>query len=225
MNDVKDLYIIGSGGFGREVAWLVNRINDQTPSWNLLGFLDDDKSKAGTVVDDYTVIGGTDVLKESDREVYVVCAIGSARVRKALIERLSHFSNVRYATLIDPGAILSDRVTIGEGTIICAGSILTVDITIGKHVIINLDCTVGHDTVIENFVTMYPSVNLSGMVQVGESTEMGTGAQVIQQKKIGAQSVIGAGAVVIRDIPDSCTAVGNPAKVIKLHEITGYLDE
>ena len=225
MNDVKDLYIIGSGGFGREVAWLVNRINDQTPSWNLLGFLDDDKSKAGTVVDDYTVIGGTDVLKESDREVYVVCAIGSARVRKALIERLNHFSNVRYATLIDPGAILSDRVTIGEGTIICAGSILTVDITIGKHVIINLDCTVGHDTVIENFVTMYPSVNLSGMVQVGESTEMGTGAQVIQQKKIGAQSVIGAGAVVIRDIPDSCTAVGNPAKVIKLHEITGYLDE
>lgn len=217
MSDVRNLYIIGAGGFGREVAWLVKRINNQIPSWNLKGFLDDDKSKHGTREDGYPVLGGTDVLKDLEEDTYVVCAVGTARVRKKLIERVNHYSHVQYATLIDPDVIVSDRVTIGEGTIICAGTIITVDIKIGKHVIINLDCTVGHDAVIGNFATLYPSVNVSGMVQIGESAELGTGAQIIQQKKIGQQSVVGAGSVVIRDIPDSCTAVGNPAKVIKFH--------
>lgn len=104
---------------------------------------------------------------------------------------------------------------IGEGTIICAGTIITVDIKIGNHVIINLDCTLGHDDVIEDYVTIYPSVNVSGNVTIGESTELGTGMQVIQGKKIAAETVIGAGAVVVKDIEEKGTWVGSPAKKIK----------
>ena len=111
--------------------------------------------------------------------------------------------------------ILSDRVQIGASTIICAGTIITVDIRIGDHVIINLDCTLGHDDIIRDYVTIYPSVNVSGNVEVGECSKFGTGMQIIQGKNIGTESIIGAGAVVIRDIPDRCTAVGSPAKVIK----------
>ena len=124
-------------------------------------------------------------------------------------------SDIKFATLIDPSVEKSDYVTIGEGTIICAHTIITVNIEIGNHVIINLDCTVGHDDIIQDFVTLYPSVNVSGNVNIGHGSELGTGMQIIQGKKIGEYSIVGAGAVVVKDIPDRCTAVGSPAKPIK----------
>lgn len=104
---------------------------------------------------------------------------------------------------------------IGDGTVICAGTILTVDIEIGRHVIINLDCTLGHDVQIGDFVTMYPSVNVSGNTVLGECVELGTGMQIIQGKKITPQAIVGAGSVVVRDIEESGTYVGCPAKKIK----------
>ena len=210
---MKDLYIIGAGGFGREVAWLVERINAITPTWDMKGFIDDNENLWGTMEDDYPVVGGCSYLEKLE-DVYVVCAIGSAKVRKKIIEKLKVFS-VKYATLIDPSVLVSKRVSIGEGTIICAGSIITVDIEIGKHVIINLDCTVGHDTVIEDFVTIYPSVNVSGIVRVGECSELGTGMQIIQGKTIAAKTIFGAGSVVVKDCTESGTYVGSPAKKIK----------
>ena len=113
---------------------------------------------------------------------------------------------------------MSDSVIIGEGSIVCAHTIITVNITIGKHVIVNLDCTIGHDAVLNDFVTVYPGVNISGNTDIGYASELGTGMQIIQGKKIGERSIVGAGAVVIRDIPEKCTAVGSPAKPIKLFE-------
>ena len=212
---MKDLYIIGAGGFGREVVWLIERINQVEASWNIKGFIDDNTAIQGKIEDDYLVMGGTDYLLEQQKEIWVVCAVGSAKVRKNIIEKLQVNPNIRFATVIDPSVILSDRIKIGEGTIICAGTILTVDITIGNHVIINLDCTLGHDDVIEDFVTIYPSVNVSGNVVVETCAELGTGMQIIQGKKIGKESILGAGAVVVKDIPEKCTAVGSPARVIR----------
>lgn len=218
MSILKDLYIIGAGGFGREVAWLVERINEIEPTWNLKGFIDNNTAIHGSLQDDYSVIGGCDYLMNITQEVWVVCAVGSAKIRKKIIEKLKNYANVKFATLIDPSVMSSERVDIGEGSIICAGTIITVDISIGSHVIINLDCTIGHDDIIHDFVTIYPSVNVSGNVVVGECAELGTGMQIIQGKSIGRESIIGAGAVVIRDIPEKCTAVGSPAKPIKFFE-------
>lgn len=214
----KDLYIIGAGGFGREVAWLVERINKKEKAWNLKGFLDDNKLLHGKQEGGYPVFGGTELLQKTDLQTWVVCAVGAAQIRKKIINKVQKSENVKFATLIDPGVILSDRVAIGEGSIICAGSILTVDIQIGKHVIVNLDCTVGHDACLHDFVTVYPSVNISGYVEAGECVELGTGTQIIQGKHIGAQTIVGAGAVVVKDLPEKCTAVGSPAKPIKYWE-------
>ena len=219
---MKSLYIIGAGGFGREVAWLVERINEREilkgkePIWNIKGFIDDNENILGEKEDNYFVVGNCDYLKKQSEqsEVYAVCAVGSANIRKIIINKLND-SKIKFATVIDPSVIMSKRVQIGEGTIICAGTIITVDVAIGNHVIINLDCTLGHDDIIHDFVTIYPSVNVSGNVAVGECSEMGTGMQIIQGKNIGTGSIVGAGAVVVRDIPDGCTAVGNPAKPIK----------
>lgn len=221
---MKKLFIIGSGGFGREVLWLTRRMNAECtrcgkePIWEIVGFIDDNAALHGTIQDEYPVLGNCDYLGSLDEEVYAVIAIGSAKVKKMVAEKLSAYPRVHFATLVDPSVILSDQVKLGEGCIVCAGSVLTVGITIGNHVIINLDCTLGHDAVISDYVTVYPSVNISGNVFVGEETELGTGMQIIQGKRIGRQSIIGAGAVVVKDIPEKCTAVGSPAKPIKFFQ-------
>ncbi len=210
---MKDLYIIGAGGFGREVAWLVERINSVAPTWNLKGFIDDKDSLWGTMEGGYPVLGGAEYLIQQG-EVYAVCAVGASATRKKVVEKFTG-SQIKFATLIDPSVLISNRVQVGGGTIICAGTIVTVDIQIGNHVIINLDCTIGHDDRIRDFVTLYPSVNVSGNVVLGECTELGTGMQIIQGKTVAANTIIGAGSVVVRDITESGTYVGCPAKRIK----------
>lgn len=212
---MKDLIIIGASGFGKEVAWLVERINEVNPTWNLIGFIDDNDFLHGSLINGYTVLGGIDTIS-SFLDAYFVCAIGTSHIRAKVIKRIvSYYPNIKFATLIDPSAQKASSTVIGRGSIICAGNILTVNINIGQHVIINLDCTIGHSAVIADYVTLCPSVNISGDVFIDNTTEIGTGAQVIQGKHIGESSMIGAGAVIIEDIPNGCTAVGVPAKVIK----------
>lgn len=210
---MKDLYIFGAGGFGREVAWIVERINSIKPTWNLKGFIDDNETLWGSKEGEYHVFGGCEYLSALE-DVYAVCAVGSSNVRKKIIEKLKDTS-VKFATLVDPSVLYSNSVKIGEGAIVCAGTIITVNVNIGDHVIVNLDCTIGHDAVIDDFVTIYPSVNVSGNVLIGECSELGTGTQIIQGKKVISNTIIGAGAIVVKDCIESGTYVGSPAKKIK----------
>lgn len=216
---MKDLIIFGASGFGREVLWLVERINAKQPSWNILGFMDDNETINNSEINGYKVLGKTaDIINYEN--AYFVCAVGASKVREKIIENLKRINpQVKFATLIDPSVEISNFVTIGDGTIICAHTIVTVNITIGSHVIINLDCTIGHDAILQDFVTLYPSVNISGITNIGRCSELGTGMQIIQGKKIGEYSIVGAGSVVVKDIPDNCTAVGSPAKPIKFFNI------
>lgn len=212
---MNNLIIIGASGFGREVAWLVERINRVNHTWNLLGFIDDNEALTNSNVNGYRVLGTTkDIDKYKDSNF--VCAVGASKIRKQIIDRLEGY---RFATIIDPSVEMSNFVEIGEGCIICAHTILTVNVKVGRHVIINLDCTIGHDAILEDFVTLYPSVNVSGQTHYGECVELGTGTQIIQGKNVGKGTIVGAGSVVVKDLPDECTAVGAPCKPIKFHGV------
>ena len=215
---MKDLIIFGASGFGREVAWAVERLNIVNPTWNLLGFMDDADDIQGSEINGYKVLGKTaDVGNHPD--AYYVVAVGASRTREKIVSNMKTVNpSIKFGTVIDPSVEMSELVTIGEGTIICAHTIITVNIEIGAHVIINLDCTVGHDAVLQDFVTLYPSVNVSGITNIGHAVELGTGMQIIQGKTVGDYSIVGAGAVVVKDIPAKCTAVGSPAKPIKFFE-------
>ena len=174
---MKKIVVLGAGGFGREVQWLIERINKNEASWEISGYIDDGMPK-GTVINGYEVLGGTDILEQYDEPIYVACAVGSAKIRKKIIEKLSKFDMIRFPNLIDPSVKMSDLIQLGRG------NILTVNIQIEDFCIINLDCTIGHDDVLDSFVTIYPSVNVSGNVHVGQCSELGTGTQIIQGIKI-----------------------------------------
>ncbi|WP_426350460.1 acetyltransferase [Alloiococcus sp. CFN-8] len=212
---MKDIVIIGAGGFGREVAWLIEEINKVNSQWNILGFVDDDKSVDGMKINGYKVVGNLEWLKK--QQLYVINAIGDPIIKKKVMDKLEGSKN-KYPVLIHPNVIFSETVEIGEGTVICASNILTVNISVGKHVIINLDCTVGHDAVIGDYATILPSVNISGYVNIGKCVSVGTSSAIIQGICVGDNSIIGAGSVVIKDLPSNCTAIGVPAKPIKYHE-------
>lgn len=209
---MKNIVIIGAGGFGREVAWLIEEINNASKQWNLLGFIDDSKEK-DQLINGYSVLGNETWLK-AHNDINVVCAIGDPLTKKNVIAKLNELK-ITFATLIHPAIKVHSTNTIGVGTIICKGTILTVNVTIGNHVIINLDTTVGHDAIIGEFSTILPSVNISGYVDIKDAVSIGTGTQIIQEISIGSNSIIGAGAVVNKNIPKNSVAVGIPAKVIK----------
>ncbi|BAB80180.1 acetyltransferase [Clostridium perfringens] len=212
---MKDLIIVGAGGFGREVAWLVEDINNNNREWNLLGFIDENEQNHGNELNGYKVLGGFDYLNNK-KNIYYVCAIGNAKVRKEIVEKKCSKYNIKPANLIHPSVIMSKKYNkMGEGCIICASNIITVNVTLGDHIIVNLDCTIGHDVVINDYVTIYPSVNVSGNCNIGECVELGTGTQVIQGNNIGDRTIVGAGSVVIRNIEGDKVAVGVPTKVIK----------
>lgn len=209
---MKKIIIIGAGGFGREVAWIIERINHVEPTWELLGFLDDNPDLQGKAAyKQYRVLGKIESAPSYD-EIYFVCAIGNAKARKEIIDSIS---SCMFATIIDPSAIISDTSVIGEGSIICQNVVISINVFIGKHCPIIYGAIIGHDSHLESYVTLYPSVNISGNVIIGECTEIGTGVKVIQQKNIGNNVILGAGSVVINDIPDNCTAVGVPSRIIR----------
>lgn len=210
---MENILIIGAGGFGREVEWLINRINNSNNNqWNLIGYVDDNVQK-GTEITKLKVVYNTDELLKLEEKTNVVIAIGNAKVRKLIYNKIKENKNLSFPNLVDPSAIIGE-VDMGIGNIICAGTIATVNIKINNFNIINLDCTVGHDDVLADFITVYPSVNISGNTTINEVVEIGTGTQIIQGKNICSNVIIGAGAVVVKDIEEEGTYIGIPVKKI-----------
>lgn len=213
----QDLVLIGAGGFGREVLWQLSRINYSSNMYNIIGFVDDTPELQGKEINGLPVLGKNQWLLNYQKEICAAICVGNAKARKSIYNKIKANSKVSFPTLVVENVRCSDYVKFGQGCIICLSNILTVNITIGDFVITNLDCTVGHDAVLDNFVTLYPGVNVSGNVHIGTCCEIGTGANIIQGKTIGENTIIGAGSVVIKDIPSNCTAVGAPATPIKFH--------
>ncbi len=214
---MEKIVIVGAGGFGREVKMLIDQINLKERKYEFLGFYDDGFEN-GTTINNNQVLGSIEDLANSSQELNVVVAIGSPEIKRKIVEKLSR-SSINFPSLIHPSVLIGDEfVSIGNGCIICAGTIITCNIEIKDFVILNLMCTVGHDTVINSFASFMPSVNISGEVVIHEEVYVGTGAKIINQLEIGKQTIVGAGAVVSKTLPEKCTAVGIPAKPIKFHD-------
>lgn len=210
--------VYGAGGFGREVAWLVDVCGRAGAGYEVVCFIDDDPAIAGQVLNDIPCMG-IEAAQNRFPDARVVTAIGSPAVRQRLVEK-SAAAGFGFETVIHPDVERSKWIEYGEGTVICAGNILTTNIELGKHVQINLDCTIGHDVIMGDYCTTAPGVHISGYCHFGKRVYIGTGAVLINGTAeaplvIGDDVVIGAGACVVRSVEAGQTVVGVPAKPIR----------
>lgn len=210
---LKNIIIIGAGGVGREAALIVKQINEVCATWNILGFIDDDKNRWGEQIHGFTILGDINYLMDLTINTSVIVAVSNYKLKKNLIEALK--GKFPFATLIHPRVQLHDYMTVGVGTIIYEGAILSIDIEIGNHVLISPKCGIGHNSVIKDYSSLLWNVNISGNDILEEGSFVGSGATVVQGLSIGKGALIGAGAVVLKDVPAYATAVGVPARIIK----------
>ncbi|GAB2473418.1 transferase [Hymenobacter qilianensis] len=215
----RPLAIFGAGGLGREVLMLIHQINAYEPTWHITGFYDDVRPPANSI-HGVPYLGTATDLNAVTEPLHVTIAVGNSRSRANVVERLTS-SQLSFATLVHPAVAREpyQQVEVGVGCIISQGCILTCDIVLGKHVLLNLGCTIGHDAVLGDFCSLMPHANIGGATYLETGVYLGTNATVIDRVRVGAHAIIGAGAVAVRDLPPSCTAVGVPASVIKRHSV------
>lgn len=209
------IVIIGAGGFGKEVLWTLLDCNRNLKKYDILGFLDDDKNLHNKIVYGKKVLGGTEwILKNNSKNIKCVIAIGSGKIRKKIAAKLEK-RGIEFLTVIHPSIIMSDSVKVGNGTIIQPGTVITVDVEIGKHCRIDTNCTIAHDSKINDFVDLSPGVHINGSNNIQTGVYVGSGTITKEKISVGKWSIIGAGTVLITDVPDGSLYVGVPGKLKK----------
>jgi sugar O-acyltransferase (sialic acid O-acetyltransferase NeuD family) len=212
MNDnTMEIIIYGAGGHGKVVADVLER----QAKYSLLGFLDDNPENWGKEQLSYKILGGYSFLRDQGLVNYpVIVGVGDNRTRQQLVARLNALG-CRFGCAIHPSAQIARDVQIGDGVMVMANVVINPGSRIGSHTIVNTGAIIEHDCVIGDFVHISPAAALAGNVAVQEGAHLGIGSVILPGVQIGAYSIIGAGAVVVRDIPERVVAVGVPAKPIK----------
>lgn len=213
---MKNIAIFGAGGFGKEVASLINCINRTKPTWNLIGFFDDGVEKGKQISHFGQVLGGMAELNAWNNPLDLAIAIGNPKSLHGVVGRITN-SNISYPNVIAPNFGISDDATftIGKGNIIGNGCSVSVDVEIGSFNILNADIVMGHDSKIGNYNVLMPDIRVSGEVTIGEENLIGVGSIILQQIKVGNSIHLGAGAVLMTKPKDGGTYIGNPAKIFK----------
>ena len=213
------LAIFGTGGLGREIRVLVEQLNAHAPRFDLIGYYDDRPPQYPTRLG-LPYLGTAADLNATVEPLAVAVAVGSPAGRADVVARLAS-AQLSFPALVHPRVALDtpQRIALGEGCIIQQGCLLTCDITLGRFVLLNLGCTIGHDAVLEDFCALMPHANVSGAAHLAAGVYLGTNATIIQGVHIGENTIVGAGAVAVRDLPANVTAVGVPAKPVKSYEL------
>jgi len=205
--------IIGAGGHAQVVADILFQMCQAGDSITPIGYLDDNPQLIGRKFLSLPVLGSLDDLSKIDHEA-VIIGIGDNRTRRDIFIALAACRE-SFVIALHPKAIIPPYVSIGQGSMICAGAIVNTGSRIGSNVILNTGCTVDHHNQIGDHVHIAPGVHLGGDVQIGEGTLVGIGATVIPHRSAGDWSMIGAGSVVTKNIPDKVLAAGIPACVMR----------
>lgn len=195
----KRIIIIGAGGHAKVIADIIKANEDE-----LIGFLDDDETKS-------TLGRIRDYIKYPD--CHFVVGIGNIKIRKELSTL-----PVKWHTAIHPSAVISDSVTVAEGTVIMPNVVINSKTIVGRHCIINTSAVVEHDNIIGDYSHISAGVKLGGTVSVGNSTWIDIGAVVKNNILIADNVIVSAGAVVVRDILEAGIYWGIPASRIDIAE-------
>ncbi|PQJ21086.1 acetyltransferase [Tenacibaculum sp. SG-28] len=191
---MKKIAIVGSGGLGRELLGIIQSINRKIETWDILGFYDD--NLISEKINGYPIIGKIKELNDIREEISVVIAIGNPRV-KSIIKNKINNQNIIFPNIIHPSVEIysSDNVTFGEGVVIAANVVFTVNIKIGNFVYINTSSVIAHDTCINDFSMIMPTVSISAGGEIGERVYIGNGAKIDYYVNIPDDTVISSGTI------------------------------
>lgn len=201
-----DLVFLGGGGHYRDLLYLSQ--NDKYTSWNVIGFLDDAQIE-GRI----GPINKLDLLLDKYKNLYYCISINSSKIRfdlDCLYGRLD-----RSANLIHETAVIGSDCSFENGITMGPYSVLTTGVKLGRHTHVNTAASINQNARLGKYCTVSPGARICGDINVGDTTSIGAGSTIINFKNVGNNCIIGAGAVVIKDIPDDCTVVGVPGKIIK----------
>lgn len=205
------IIIYGAGGHGKVVADVVERQG----TYNLLGFIDDNPAVWGKELSGYKILGGIDACTNGGLTRYpFIVAIGDNQARRQIVARLETLGG-HFGRAVHPSAQIAKDVRLAPGVMVMANVVINPGSRIGNHTIVNTSATIDHDCVIGDFVHISPAAALAGNVVVQEGAHVGMGSLILPGVQVGAYSVIGAGAVVTKNIPERVTAVGVPARPVK----------
>lgn len=208
---MKKILIAGAGGFGRELLWWIKDINKIKPTWEILGFLDDNLNALDGVDCDAKIVGTIkDYFPKEDEEVAI--AFGSPGLKRKIVALLKE-KKCHFATVIHPTALVSEFAKYGEGLIMFPFSKLSCNSTIGNFVSI-LSTQIGHDTYIGDYSVISGGCNIVRNVKIGCDVFLSAGVCIAQDVCIGDGSYLGLGCVVLKDVEPNSTMFGNPARHI-----------
>lgn len=212
MKTQNKLLIIGAGSVGGHLAVNLKNYNDR---FEVLGFLDDNKDKIGRKFVGFPVLGNLSSIVDYDKTIQIAVGIAFPIIKSKIIKNLRSRGYYNFPSFISKNAWISSLVKVGEGCIIYPGTSVNYNSIIENFVVVNMNCAIGHDCVLKDYVSLAPNVSLGGNTTIGKLTELGIGSNSRQYITIGKNATVGAGAVITKDIADDVTAVGNPAKLIQ----------
>lgn len=204
---MKNLIIIGAGGHGKVCADIAQRMN----TFKSIKFFDE--NKAGKVMD-IEIVQSKNIEEIINQDTENFVAIGDNHIRSEKIELVLNLG-ANLATLIDPSAIISKSVNIGQGTVVMPNVVINSSAQIGIGVILNTSSIIEHDCILEDYVHISPSAVLAGGAKIGSKVWIGANSSIRECVKIGRNSIIGMGSVVTKEVESNIIAVGIPAIKIK----------
>lgn len=214
---LKRIVLIGAGGFGREVASIIEVLNSIRPTYELLGFLDDGTGyKEGTMINGYPWIGKKDWIL-THKDVVCNCTIGNPAV-KGKIQRELMAQGVQFETIIAYGSFVCPYTRLGAGCVLYGGVSVSVNCTIGDGVVLNQMANIGHDVSVGDYTTIMPMTGISGDCKIGTEVRIGGHVFILPGKKIGDRATVAAGSVVFSNVKAGTTVLGNPAKRMQMLE-------
>ncbi|MDO4321562.1 MAG: acetyltransferase [Lachnospiraceae bacterium] len=208
---MKKIIIVGAGGFGRELLQWIKDINKVAPTWEILGFIDDNTSALDGVEIDYPVIGTISDWKPKEDEEFAL-AMGSPALKRKIVSILKE-KGAKFATVIHPTALLSEFAHYGEGFIMFPYSKLSCNSTVGDFVTL-LSTPIGHDNVIGDYTVISGGCNIVRNVEIGKDVFLAAGVCIAQDIKVGDGAYLGLGSVVLKDVEPGKKVFGNPARAV-----------